>query len=101
MKESDFQKSIIDGVEEKFPGTIVLKTDPRYKQGIPDLIILYKKHWAALECKKSKNAHRQPNQDHYIQKMNKMSYASFIYPENRKEVMDELQRSFKVKRTAC
>lgn len=90
MLERHFQSSVIKEIKTKLKGCIVLKTDPTYKQGLPDLLILYNKRWAALEIKKSKNAHKQPNQEFYISKMNKMSFAKFIYPENRKEIIDEL-----------
>ncbi len=93
-KESKFQKDLITEIQETFPGSIVLKNDPNYIQGIPDLTILYKDKWAALECKRSKNAKHQPNQDYYISQMGEMSYASFVCPENKDVVMDELQRSF-------
>lgn len=98
MKESKFQKELIDELKKEFPGCIVLKNDPNYIQGIPDLLILYKEHWAALECKTNENAKRQPNQEYYISIMNEMSCAKFIYPENKEEVMDELQRSFRLRR---
>ena len=94
MKESDFQKNLIDKIKQKFPDCIVMKNDPNYIQGIPDLIVLYKNKWATLECKKKSNSKRQPNQDYYISKMNKMSFSSFIYSGNEKEVLDELQRTF-------
>lgn len=100
MKESGFQKSVKDEIENGFPGSIVIKTDPSLKNGIPDLIILYEDKWAALEVKRSKNAPHRPGQDYYIHRMNKMSFASFVYPENRKEVLNELQRSFESKRNA-
>ena len=93
-KESKFQKDLITEIQETFPGSIVLKNDPNYIQGIPDLTILYKDKWATLECKRSKNAKHQPNQDYYISQMSEMSYASFVCPENKDVVMDELQRSF-------
>lgn len=48
-----------------------------------------------LEVKKSANAAHQPNQDYYVEKMNLMSFARFIYPENKKEVLHELQQSFR------
>lgn len=98
MKESKFQSDLIKELKREFPGCIVLKNDPNYIQGIPDLLVLYKKYWAALECKKEEKAHHQPNQEHYISVMNEMSYARFIYPENKEEVLDELQRSFRVRR---
>ena len=93
-KESEFQHSVINELKEKFPGCLVLKNDANYIQGIPDLIVLYKDHWAALECKRSANASRRPNQEWYVDAMAKMSYASFIFPENRAEVFDALQQTF-------
>ena len=100
MKENKFQSKLIKELKIEFPGCMVLKNDANYIQGIPDLLILYKNHWAALECKKHKNAEHQPNQDYYISKMNGMSFARFIYPENKEEILDELQRSFRVRRTS-
>lgn len=93
-KESEFQKNVINDIKNRFPGAMVLKNDPNYIQGIPDLLVLNNGKWAALECKRNKNSKHQPNQDYYIGKLNEMSYASFIYPENKEEVLDELQQSF-------
>ena len=94
--ESSFQGSLIKKIKECIPDSIVMKNDAGYIQGIPDLIVLKGNTWAALECKKSGSAKHRPNQDYYISKMNEMSYASFVYPENEKEVLDELQRTFGV-----
>ena len=100
MKESIFQSELIKELKKEFPGCMVIKQDPNYIQGIPDLLILYKDKWAALECKKKEDAPHQPNQDYYISLMDGMSFARFIYPENKEEVLDELQRSFRVRRTS-
>ncbi len=78
-----------------FPGSIVLKNDPKYLQGIPDLLILYENKWAMLETKKDKDSEKQPNQEWYINKTNSMSFASFIYPENRDQVLRDLYTFFK------
>lgn len=94
MKENKFQSDLIKEIKERFEGCEVLKNDPNYIQGIPDLIILYKDKWAALECKREKNASKRPNQKYYVNKFNDMSYANFIFPENKEEVLDEIQRSF-------
>ncbi len=100
MKESKFQKNFIKELKEEFPGCIVLKNDPKYIQGIPDLLVLFRDKWAAFEMKKSKNSHHQPNQDYYISLMNEMSFARFVSPENKEEILDELQRSFRFRRTS-
>lgn len=94
MKESQFQRKIKMTLEEKVPGCIVYKTDARQYQGSPDLLVLYKDKWAALEVKRSKDASHRPNQDQRVRYMNEMSYASFVYPENFEEVMDDLARLF-------
>lgn len=95
MLERDYQKELKTKLKKMFPGCIVLKNDPRLIQGIPDLLILYKDHWAALEVKQSSKATKRPNQERRVEKMSKMSFASFIFPENETEVLNELQRTFK------
>lgn len=99
-KESDFQRELIKEIEEKFKGCYVFKNDPTFRQGFPDITILYKNKWAVLECKKSKTEKHQPNQDYYVEDLNNMSYSSFVYPENKEEVMDELQRALKPRRAS-
>ena len=101
QKESAFQASLIKEIKKMFPGCIVLKNDSNYKQGIPDLLILYNNHWAALECKRSEKAPHRPNQDYYVGQMNDMSYAAFIFPENREDVLYELQQAFGSCRNTC
>lgn len=92
--ERDFQANLIKELKSRFEGCMVMKLDSSYIQGIPDLLILYNDKWATLECKKNAKAHRQPNQEYYVDKMNQMSYSSFICPENKEEVLNELQQAF-------
>lgn len=96
-KESKFQKDLRKKIEDIFPGCMILKNDPTHNQGIPDLLILYEDSWAALECKRHSKAKHQPNQDYYVNKMNKMSYASFIYPENEERVLNEMEQTLRSK----
>lgn len=92
--ESGFQDKLVKELKEDlFPGCMVFKMDQI--QGIPDLLILHNDKWASLECKKSANAKRQPNQEHYVGVMDKMSFSRFIYPENKEEVLRDLQQAFK------
>lgn len=93
MKENKFQSSLIKDIKDRLPGCIVLKNDANYIQGIPDLSIFYKEKWAMLECKKSSKENHQPNQDIYVERANEMSFARFVYPENKQEVLDELQQA--------
>lgn len=90
--ESGFQDRLINKLKDLFPGCMVFKMDQI--QGIPDLLVLYKNKWASLECKRSAKAKRQPNQEYYVGKMNEMSFSRFVSPENKEEVLDELQQIF-------
>lgn len=94
-RESEFQASLKKEIKTMFPGCIVTKLDAGCIQGIPDLLILYGKHWATLENKRCANARKRPNQDFYVTKMNEMSFSRFIYPENKEEVLNELREAFK------
>jgi hypothetical protein len=40
--EREFQSALIKEMKELFDGCIVMKLDPEYIQGIPDLLILYR-----------------------------------------------------------
>lgn len=94
MRENKFQSDLKKELKQMFPGCIVTKLDSGDIQGIPDLLILYKKKWATLENKRSSKASKQPNQEYYVDKMNKMSFSRFIYPENKDEVLSELKSIF-------
>lgn len=86
---------MIKELKRRLPGAIVLKNDASYIQGIPDLIVLYNDKWASLEIKKNKKAACQPNQEYYVNIMNEMSYSSFVFPENKEEVLDDLERTLR------
>jgi hypothetical protein len=88
--ESRFQARLIRELEDEFPGAVVLKTDPNYIQGFPDLLLLQATFWAALEVKRARNSARQPNQEYWVQRLNLMSYSRFVYPGNLDDVLEEL-----------
>ena len=90
--ESGFQDNLKKEIEEMFPGCMVFKMDQI--QGIPDLLVLHNDKWASLECKKNARATKRPNQEYYVGLMNGMSFSRFIYPENKEEVLRELQQTF-------
>ena len=94
MLENKFQAKLIKKIKKEFPDCYVLKNDPTYLQGVPDLLVLYKDKWATLECKKTANARHQPNQDYYVGRMNDMSFSRFIFPENEDEVLSDLKHYF-------
>ena len=94
MLESQFQSKLIKELKKLFQGSLFIKSDSGYLQGIPDLLILFNDKWAALECKQHAGAKKQPNQEYYVGKMDEMSFSRFICPENKEEVLHDLQQSF-------
>ena len=94
MLENKFQAKLIKKLKNLYPDCIVMKNDPTYIQGIPDLLILYGNKWAALEGKKNASASVRPNQHYYVDLMDCMSFAAFIYPENKDEVINRLRNHF-------
>jgi hypothetical protein len=71
-----------------------MKNDPNYRQGIPDLLILFRGKWAMLEVKKSEKEKPRPNQPWFVAWSQRNSFGAFIYPENRDEVIKELYHFF-------
>lgn len=93
MRESDYQSKLIDKLREMFPDCFILKNDPAYLPGVPDLVIFYGARYAFLEVKASERSRLQPNQDYYVRQLNSMSFAAFIYPSNEQEVLRALERA--------
>lgn len=96
MLENVFKTVLSKELKRLFPHSIIMHTNPNEIQGIPDLLILNGDRWAALEVKRSINESVRPNQEYYVNLMNAMSYAAFIYPENMKVVLNELQQALRV-----
>jgi len=94
MRENEYQAKLIKRLVDTFPGCVVLKTDTAYQQGFPDLLILWGTYWASLEVKVSAQAPSRPNQIFFIERLDQMSFAAFIYPENEEEVLHALQQAF-------
>lgn len=100
MTENEYQAKLIKKLHQMFPGCVVLMNDASYQQGMPDLTILWGEYHASLEVKRSTKASRQPNQDYFIRRLDKMSFAAYIYPENEEEVLHALQQAFDSPRRA-
>ncbi len=96
MLENKFKTKLIKEIKARFPGSFVFHLDPTEMQGAPDLLVIYKNKWAMLEGKKNAKATTRPNQEYYVDLFNKMSFAQIIFPENAEEVLDEMERSFKI-----
>lgn len=97
--EKDFQTKLIKELKELYPDAIIFKNETT--QGIPDITILEGDRWALLECKRSENSSHRPNQDYYVEKANRMSFSSFIYPENKQEVLNGLKQALRTERQTC
>jgi hypothetical protein len=93
MRESTYQARLIKKLRDRFPGCVILKNDTDYIQGIPDLLILWGGRWGSLEVKISEHASQEPNQDYWVDYLNDMWFAAFIYPENEAEILDALQQA--------
>lgn len=94
MREAEYQARLIKKLHKRFPGCVIHKNDPNYRQGLPDLVVYFYNTYAFLEVKISADADEQPNQRHYVDKFNDMAYASFIYPEIEDQVLREMQKAF-------
>lgn len=98
MRENEYQAALIRRLKRRLPGCVVLKNDANLLQGFPDLTILYGERWAVLEVKASGSSPFQANQEYYLTELNKMGYASVIYPEIEQEVLDEIQQALRPRR---
>lgn len=94
VRENKYQSELIKKITTLFPQSMVLKNDPNYIQGVPDLLVLCDERWAMLEVKVSAKASRRPNQEYYIEKLEYMGFARFVYPENEEEVLRDLNQYF-------
>jgi hypothetical protein len=101
VNESQYQAKLMKKIRDLFPGCVIIKNDPNFIQGIPDLLILFNDKWAMLEIKMSADANTQPNQRYYVEAFQEMSFASFINPENEGDVLYDLQQTFGVIGEAC
>lgn len=101
MAENKYQAGLIRRLRARFPGCEVLKNDPNYRQGILDLTLFHGPCWAMLEVKASATASERPNQAYYVERLNNMSFAAFIFPENEEEVLTALQEAFASRGSAC
>ena len=88
MLESQFQTKLIRELRDE--GCWVLKNDSGYLQGVPDLIVLYEDRWAMLEVKRAVGARTQPNQEYYVDVLDRMSFAAFIHPGNKETVLNDM-----------
>lgn len=97
--EGTFKRKLIGELEKEFPDSIITKLEADFKAGIPDILIINGNQWATLEAKASfkdviKPRQNKAAQDRYVSKMRDMSYSSYICPENKERVLNELKVFF-------
>lgn len=95
MLENKFKTKLVKEIKERFEGCMVFHLDPNEIQGAPDLLVLHQDRWMSLEGKRSARASRRPNQEYYVNKMNNMSFSRFVYPENKDEVLNDMEKFIK------
>lgn len=98
MAERDYQSRLIKKLKKRYVGCVILKNDPNYIQGFPDICILFGPAWGVLEVKDSEDAPSRPNQEYYVNMLHEMSYSSFICPENEEDVLYELDFALGLRR---
>lgn len=96
MLESQFKRHVKCSIRDRFPNLDLdfIDTNAYNFRSMTDLVVLGPEVWAALEFKRSEDSPHQPNQDYHISRLNKKGYASFVFPENLEEVLDELEVLF-------
>jgi hypothetical protein len=96
--ERNFQPKLKQEIRRRLPGCEIFKLDSGERQGIPDLLILFRDRWALLEVKRGLKAAKQPNQDWYVDHFDKMSFSAFVNPQNQEAVLNDLQRALTSRR---
>lgn len=94
-KENEYQAYIMKKLRKTYGDDYVIKIPGYVLQGIADIEVTHGAKYARLEAKAYKDAAHRPNQEYRINEINKQGgFARFIYPENEKEVLKELNDFF-------
>ena len=103
--EGKFKTKLKQEIMERLPGSMVFYLNPNDIPGIPDLEVLYQDRWAVLEAKNSEAEYYRDlkrdeklAQQYYVDKMNKMSFAAFIFPENKEELLNAMETALRSSR---
>lgn len=89
--EKDFQAKVVRWLKSKDCVVIKYQQNATTRSGVPDLIFLKDGFWGALEVKKAKNSPFRPGQKQMVAKLDSMSWAKVVYPENYDSVKKELE----------
>ena len=97
-KESKFKSELYKEIRNRFPGSEVLPNDATYVQGILDATVYFPNgRYVMLEGKRASNSQRRPNQGYYVDRSPLSEHSMFVYPENKDEVLSELERRYYLK----
>ncbi len=69
------------------PGSLVLKNDPNYIQGIPDLMILHGDMWVYSGQRPRAMEFSEPG--YYVNQLTRLGFARFIYPRTSRRVFND------------
>lgn len=92
--ETEFAFELKEELRHRFHGCFIIKLDSNQIQGIPDLLVLWRDHWAILETKRGLRSVHQPNQEYYVGLFDEMSFSAFVHPMNYRDILDEMERAF-------
>lgn len=93
MDEAIFKKQFINdfkGEMQQLGIDCEVYQNKSQRRSTLDTIFLGPGCWAMLEFKEDEKSPHQPNQDYYVEKLNNMCYATFVYPQNANKVMEDL-----------
>lgn len=93
--EKDLQSKIIKWLRLQKCLVLKYQQNATTRAAIPDILFLKDGFWGAIEVKKSKTAKFRPGQKEMVARMDEMSWAKVVWPENWPEVQDELKEILK------
>lgn len=89
-KESAFQSDLLRWLRLKGCFVIKLQAGPGVPIGTPDILFAHNGFYGFIEVKLNKRSRLQPGQKEMVKKLNDMSYAKIVYPENFSELEEDL-----------
>lgn len=89
--ESKLQTKILQWLRKQGAFATKMQQNATTAIGVADIFFCKEGFYGFLEVKKSKTAKRRPGQEAFIKRMGAWSYARVVYPENWKEIREELE----------
>lgn len=89
--EKDFQSKFMNDLRKLGYKCYKQQMNATTRRGTPDCFIFKEGFWGWIEFKKSKNSPKRPGQQENIDFARENSWGAFVYPENAKEIYNELK----------